>query len=138
MANCVGRVLSRLARKCQIAVSNALQQYNLTAAEEPFLMAILNNDGFSQEELTAYVGVDKASTARAVRSLEEKGYLTRVQDPRDKRQNRVYPTHKARETGPLVKEELARINQSLTQSLSPEEDDLIYALLLRIDKNFKP
>ena len=40
MANCVGRVLSRLARKCQIAVSNALQQYNLTAAEEPFLMAI--------------------------------------------------------------------------------------------------
>ena len=35
-------------------------------------------------------------------------------------------------------EELARINQSLTQSLSPEEDDLIYALLLRIDKNFKP
>ena len=72
MANCVGRVLSRLARKCQIAVSNALQQYNLTAAEEPFLMAILNNDGFSQEELTAYVGVDKAATARAVRRISSR------------------------------------------------------------------
>ena len=138
MANCVGRVLSRLARRCQIAVGNALQQYNLTAAEEPFLMAILNNDGFTQEELTVYVGVDKAATARAVRSLEEKGYLTRVQDPRDKRQNRVYPTEKAREIGPLVREELARINQSLTQSLSLEEDDLVYALLLRIDETFKP
>ena len=102
MANCVGRVLTRLARKCQIAVGNALHQYNLTAAEEPFLMAILNHEGFSQEELTVYVGVDKAATARAVRSLEEKGYLTRVQDPRDKRQNRVYPTDKAREVGPLV------------------------------------
>ena len=138
MANCVGRVLTRLARKCQIAVGNALQQYNLTAAEEPFLMAILNNEGFSQEELTAYVGVDKAATARAVRSLEDKGLLTRVQDPRDKRQNRVYPTEKAKEVGPLVKKELSRINLALTQGLSREEDDRIYALLMRIDENFKP
>ena len=138
MANCVGRVLTRLARKCQIAVGNALQQYNLTAAEEPFLMAILNNEGFSQEELTAYVGVDKAATARAVRSLEDKGLLTRVQDPRDKRQNRVYPTKKAKEVGPLVKKELSRINLALTQGLSREEDDRIYALLMRIDENFKP
>lgn len=138
MANCVGRVLTRLARKCQIAVGNALQQYNLTAAEEPFLMAILNNEGFSQEALTAYVGVDKAATARAVRSLEDKGLLTRVQDPRDKRQNRVYPTKKAKEVGPLVKKELSRINLALTQGLSREEDDLIYALLVRIDENYKP
>ena len=138
MANCVGRVLTRLARKCQIAVGNALQQYNLTAAEEPFLMAILNNEGFSQEALTAYVGVDKAATARAVRSLEDKGLLTRVQDPRDKRQNRVYPTEKAKEVGPLVKKELSRINLALTQGLSQEEDDRIYALLMRIDENFKP
>ena len=138
MANCVGRVLTRLARKCQIAVGNALQQYNLTAAEEPFLMAILNNEGFSQEALTAYVGVDKAATARAVRSLEDKGLLTRVQDPRDKRQNRVYPTKKAKEVGPLVKKELSRINLALTQGLSREEDDRIYALLMRIDENFKP
>ena len=40
--------------------------------------------------------------------------------------------------GPLVKGELARINLALTQSLSQEEDDRIYALLLRIDENFKP
>lgn len=101
-------------------------------------MAILNNEGFSQEELTAYVGVDKAATARAVRSLEDKGLLTRVQDPRDKRQNRVYPTEKAKEVGPLVKKELSRINLALTQGLSQEEDDRIYALLMRIDENFKP
>lgn len=138
MANCVGRVLSRLARKCQIAVGNALQKYDLTAAEEPFLMAILNNEGFSQEELTAYVGVDKAATARAVRSLEEKGYLTRVQDPRDKRQNRVHATEKARAIGPQVREELFRINLALTEGFSQEENDQIYAFLLRIDEHYKP
>lgn len=138
MAKCIGRVLTRLARKCQVAVGLALQQYDLTAAEEPFLMHILLREGCTQEELTARVGVDKAATARAVRSLEEKGFLTRMQDPRDKRQNRVYPTDKARETGPLVKAELARINQSLAQSLSPAEEAWIYTMLAQIDQNFKP
>lgn len=138
MANCVGRVLTRLARKCQIAVGNALQQYNLTAAEEPVLMAILNSEGLIQEELTARIGVDKAAASRTVRGLEEKGFLTRVQDPKDKRQNRVYPTEKAREIGPLVKKELYKINLALTETLSKEEDDQIYALLVRIEENFKP
>ncbi len=138
MANCVGRVLTLLARKCQIAVGNALQQYNLTAAEEPFLMAVLNNEGFTQEELTAYVGVDKAASSRAVRGLEEKGLLLRVQDPRDKRQNRVYPTEKAKELGPLVKKELYKINLALTDGFAQEEKDQIYALLVRVNDQFKP
>ena len=138
MANCVGRVLTRLARKCQIAVGNALQQYNLTAAEEPFLMSVLNNEGLTQEELTAYVGVDKAAASRTVRSLEEKGFLSRVQDPKDKRQNRVYPTDKAREVGPKVRKELYKINLALTEALTQEEDDQVYHLLVRIEENFKP
>lgn len=137
MANCVGRVLTRLARKCQIAVGNALQQYNLTAAEEPFLMSVLNNEGLTQEELTAYVGVDKAAASRTVRSLEEKGFLSRVQDPKDKRQNRVYPTDKAREVGPKVRKELYKINLALTEALTQEEDDQVYHLLVRIEENFK-
>ena len=138
MANCVGRVMTRLARKCQIAVGNALQQYNLTAAEEPFLMSVLNNEGLTQEELTAYVGVDKAAASRTVRSLEEKGFLVRVQDPKDKRQNRVYPTDKAREVGPKVRKELYKINLALTEDLTQEEDDQVYHLLVRIEENFKP
>lgn len=138
MANCVGRVMTRLARKCQIAVGNALQQYNLTAAEEPFLMSVLNNEGLTQEELTAYVGVDKAAASRTVRSLEEKGFLVRVQDPKDKRQNRVYPTDKARVVGPKVRKELYKINLALTEDLTQEEDDQVYHLLVRIEENFKP
>ena len=135
---CVGRVLTHLARKCQIASANALQPYNLTAAEEPFFMHILKNEGYTQEELTAHVGVDKAATARAVRSLEEKGYITRIQNPQDKRQNRVYPTEKAKEIGPKVRKELYKINLALTESLTKEEDDMVYALLERIEENFKP
>lgn len=135
---CVGRVLTHLARKCQIASGNALQPYNLTAAEEPFFMYILKNEGFTQEELTAHVGVDKAATARAVRSLEEKGYVTRIQDPADKRQNRVYPTEKAWEIAPNVRKELYTINLALTQGFTEAESEQIYELLLRMDQNFKP
>lgn len=136
--HCVGRVLTRLARKTQMAAGHALQKYNLTAAEEPFFMAVITHPGFTQEELTAYVGVDKAATARAVRSLEEKGFATRIQDPADKRQNRVYPTDLAQEVGPSVRKELFRINLALTEGFTEEEEDQIYALLERMDQNFKP
>lgn len=134
---CVGRVLTHLARKCQIASANALQPYNLTAAEEPFFMHILKNEGYTQEELTAQVGVDKAATARAVRSLEEKGYVTRIQDPQDKRQNRVYPTESAKEIAPKVRKELYKINLALTKSFTEEESQQIYDLLARMEETFE-
>lgn len=135
MANCVGKVLNSLARKCQGTVGSALRQYDITAAEEPFLMALLHHEGLTQEELTAIVGVDKAATARAVKALEEKGYLTRVQDARDKRQNRVYATCRAEEVGPAVREELMQMNETLTRGFSEEEVALAHALLKRMEEN---
>ncbi|MBQ9933694.1 MAG: MarR family transcriptional regulator, partial [Ruminiclostridium sp.] len=95
------------------------------------------NEGYTQEELTAHVGVDKAATARAVRSLEEKGYVTRIQDPQDKRQNRVYPTESAKEIAPMVRKELYKINLALTKSFTEEESQQIYDLLARMEETFE-
>jgi len=80
-------------------------------------MALQNREGITQEELTSIVCVDKAATARAVRSLEEKGYLLRIQDEKDKRQNRVYPTEKAKQIGQEVRTELMKFNKLLTRNI---------------------
>ena len=46
-------------------------------------MAINSHDGAAQEELTAFVGGDKAMTTRVIHSLESKGLVKRVQDAKD-------------------------------------------------------
>lgn len=124
-----------LARKSQGYIGNALNKYGITAAEHPFFMAIQHHAGVTQEELTALVCVDKAATARAVKSLEEKGFLTRRQDARDRRQNLIYPTPQALRLAGAVQEELLRFNAHLTQGIAPEEVAIILEGLQKMEEN---
>lgn len=131
----IGRLINLLARKSQMYLGRVLSQYNLTAAEQPFFMVLQNYEGITQEELTAIVCVDKAATTRAVRSLEEKGYLIRINDDKDKRQKRVYPTKKAKEIGKEVRAELTKYNKLLTQGINEEDLDRLYSFLLQMEEN---
>lgn len=131
----IARALSFLSRKSQAYIGCALSKYNLTAAEQPFFMALQRHEGVTQEELTALVCVDKAATARAVRSLEEKGFLIRVQDRQDRRQNRIYPTDAARRLVPAVKGELLRFNALLTRGIDPAGLDAACAALRQMEEN---
>lgn len=137
MENSIGRMITLLARRSVISIGNALKKYDLSASEQPFFMALQRYEGLTQEELTALVCVDKAVTARAVSSMEKKGYLVRMQDEKDRRQNRIYPTDKARQIGPKVKEELLRFNKQLTKGLDEQSLEQFYCTLIQIEGNLK-
>lgn len=136
MNRSLGRMITLLARKSQWYFARALKKYNLTAAEQPFFMTLQNYEGLTQEELTAFVCVDKAVTTRVVKSLEKKGYLVRKQDEKDRRQNRIYPTPLAKEMGELVKKELLHCNAQLTQGISLEHQEMVYEALMKMEENF--
>lgn len=131
----MNQIIKRLAWKCQIYTGNALSKYGLTAAEQPFLRALQRHEGVTQEELTTLVQVDKAATARAVKSLESKGLLSRVQDEQDRRQNRIYLTDAARELKDAVRSELRRFNDLLTAGIDSESLEMTYAVLLKMQEN---
>lgn len=135
MDKSIGRMITLLARKSQGYLSGALSRHNLTVMEQPFFMALQHYEGITQEELTVIACVDKSATARAVKSLEEKGYLIRVQDKQDKRQNRIYPTITAKQLGETVRNELLHFNDLLTQGIEPENLDLVYEALLKMEEN---
>jgi len=98
-------------------------------------MAFQNHEGVTQEELSSIVCVDKAATARTVKSLEKKGYLLRIHDEKDKRQNRVYPTEKAKEIGQEVRAELMKFSKLLTRNIKEEDLDRLYSFLLQMEEN---
>jgi len=129
------RIITVLFRKSQSYLSVLLNKYNLTAAEQPFFAALQKCDGITQDELSALISVDKSATARTVKSLEEKGYVTRVQDEQDKRQNRVFLTDAARECWPNVQRELMRFNELLTQNIDADNLGIVYTALKQMEKN---
>lgn len=124
-----------MARKMQLCIGERLSRFEITAAEEPFFMAIQRNEGATQEDLTEFVGVDKAATTRAIRSLENKGYLVRKQDDKDRRQNRVYPTDAVFRIGDSLHNELLCLNNELVKGLSEEQLQALSEALSVIEDN---
>ena len=129
------RDLLHVSRKAQTCVGSVVRKYHITIAEEPFFMAIRSHDGATQEELTALVGVDKAMTTRVIHSLERKGLVKRVQDEKDKRQNRIYKTEKADEISESVRNDLLRLNQSFTEGISQKDMERFMRTLAVLDAN---
>ncbi|MCI6991083.1 MAG: MarR family winged helix-turn-helix transcriptional regulator [Clostridiales bacterium] len=128
------RWITLLSRKTLVYLSSALAPYGLTAAEEPFYMSLYYVEGITQEELTALVYADKASTARRVKSLEAKGLLRRERDPADRRRNRLYLTEEAKARFAGVHRELLDLDQRLVGTLTPQERETLERALRTLQK----
>lgn len=133
MERSIARLITFLARKSQICLIEELEQFNLTVAEQPFFMALYHWEGVSQEKLTSLVGVDKAATTRAVKSLEKKGMLIRRQDENDKRQNKLYLTENAKGLWPKVRDTLQAFNAQITAELDDKTVELVYYALEKME-----
>ena len=81
-------------------------------------MALTKQDGLTQDELTKLVKVDKAATARMVKSLEQKGYITRETDLKIRETKNTLT-----ERGRLKYEPLSRALKEFNQKLTSEWTD---------------
>lgn len=133
----IGKLITYLSRCIQQELKNVVVPFEISVGEEPYYMALIQNNGVTQDELTKLVKVDKAATARMVKSLEQKGYITRETDPKDKRNKRIYLT----ETGKLKYEPFAnalrQFNQELTSEWTEEQYEFVYQSLEMLKKKFE-
>ncbi|HCX65776.1 MAG TPA: MarR family transcriptional regulator [Eubacteriaceae bacterium] len=135
MKRSIGRYVSILHRQSQIYINHVLKPYNITCAEYAFLLSLYRENGMSQHSLSSYLYIDKAATARAIKSLEEKGYVTRKSDEKDKRYKYVYLTDEALEIKDEVIDRIVKWSTFLTDDLDEETLDTLYdSLEHMIDK----
>ncbi len=128
------RLISFIARKQQSKLSRKIAKYNLTAGEFPIYMAICNNQGFTQDQISDYVYVDKGFTTRVIKNLEKKGYIYRQKDEKDKRINHVYPTELALSIHEELSEILTNNNANATKAFSLEEKLQFKEYLTKLDE----
>lgn len=135
MKKSIGRLISILHRQSQIYINNSLKEFNITSAEYSFLLSLYRKEGVTQDELSCYLHIDKSATTRAIRSLEEKGLVTRNKDDIDKRFNRVYLTEKAINFKDKVRERIFHWSEFLAEDLDEETYDMVYNVLEKmVDK----
>lgn len=129
MKRSVGRLISILYRKNQIYLNAAMKPLNITTAEQPILMYLYRHDAVSQEEISAYLQVDKALTTRTVQSLLEKGLVTKKKDEKDKRCNKISLTQKGQDMREAMVEKFVGWNKIMLEGMDEAKRDLLFELL---------
>jgi len=131
----IGRWVSVLYRYSQCYFDKKLEPFNLGSGQFIFLVVLFEKDKVSQEFLTNLLDIDKATTARAIRKLEENGYVKRSIDPKDKRARIVSITEKAFALKPQLKQISEQWTDILTKGFNREERELVLKLLEQMAEN---
>ena len=93
----------------------------LNGRQSVCLLHICRRPGITQDALCKSLFIDKSNVTRQMALLEETGYVTRCPDPSDRRQVCVYPTEKALDTLPAIREGFSQWRAYLNAALSDEE-----------------
>ncbi|MTI55827.1 MAG: MarR family transcriptional regulator [Geosporobacter ferrireducens] len=125
----IGRFVSILYRQSQIYFNYILKEFDITSAEYSLLLYLYRKDGITQDDLSVYLYIDKSAIARAVKSLEQKGYVIRDKDDADKRFNRVYLSDKAKLFKDEIRERVWTWSEFLTEDLDGETVEMVLSVL---------
>lgn len=131
----IPRWISLLYRSGQVYIGSQLKEYGIGRGQYIFLNTLYKGDGLSQDEIAEYLVIDKGTTAKALKKLEELGYVTRQAREDDKRYNQVFLTEKALGIKDEVRRVLVEWRHMLTQGLSEEEKETAISLLERMGSN---
>jgi len=134
-SSAIGRWISILYRYRQNYLGRRLEPYNIGSGQYFFLLILAKKNGISQEGLSDYLKIDKATTAKALKKLEDEGYVSRVVDTTDKRAYQVFLTSKGLEVIPVIKKLIKEWERLITIGLSESESLLIEGLLEKMAQN---
>lgn len=130
----IGKLISYIYRHNQKYITKKLKPYQIgSGGQHSFLKEILLHPGINQDQLTNDLKFDKATTARAVRQLEDAGYISRKIDENDRRSFHLYPTQKGLDFHPILQNILEEFDQQLTSQLTDEERNQLVYLLKKLN-----
>jgi DNA-binding MarR family transcriptional regulator len=131
----IGKWVSLLYRIGQSYFDRCFAECGIGSGHYSFLLCLYRQEGMTQDAISKYVNVDKATTTRAISALEALGYVVRQADPLDKRVCRVFLTDQGRLLEPKVRSVLKDWAGIVTNDLNSEEQKVAYQLLQRMAEN---
>ena len=112
--------------------ADRLAPLGLKGCHASYLTEICANPGISQDQLAKRICINKSNVARQAATLEEEGFLTRIPSATDKRIMELHPTQKTLDLLPEISSVLKEWETCITGDLTPEELDLMAALVAKM------
>ncbi len=128
----IGKLNAAIYRNLQSILNTKLKDLPIRSGQHDFLYVISLQEGITQKELSEYLYVGKATTAKACKNLMAHGYIRMEKDKKDRRFERLYLTELGRATAPRIHETFAALVGIAIRDLSSEEAETAVRLLKKI------
>ncbi len=124
-----------IARMLRRLIDRRMQGLTLTRSQWIVLAALRRNEGVRQVVLADFIDVEPITLARLLDKLEAGGWVTRMEDPTDRRAKRIYPTDKARALMQEMRTLMLDIRREALQGFTAGEHAALVAALSRLKAN---
>lgn len=111
-----------------------LRGTGLKPGQAPYILTLCHTPGLSQEQLARRIYIDKSNVTRHLGALEREGFVERKQSEADRRVTLVYPTQKAYDILPYVRQITREWNEYLTDGWTEEEINTLKVMLDRVSE----
>lgn len=126
------RNIGSITRKLQIQSNQKFNSLNLGNNRFIYIIRICENPGMFLGEIADQLSIDRTTAFRTIKNLEKLGYLTTVEDSKDKRLRRIYPTNLASKIYPELHFFEQSSSKKLLQKLNNQEKEQLLQLLQKI------
>jgi len=135
MNESLGRWVSIIHRYSRSFIDKEFAELDVKGGHLPFIRVLYQQDGLSQDELSEALGMDKTTTARAIKKLVELGYVAKKRDSQDKRFYRLSLTAKGKDIVPRIERALEHWTEGLATGFTGNERQLALGLLKKMAEN---
>ena len=142
MDNIIGNVETMLQQFAMIRKAygklcfSSLASYEFSPSEIDILIFLSNNKTINTaKELTFYLNISKALTARSVESLRKRELIEVVEDKEDKRVKHLYLKNDSKGIIQQIKEQKRELGTILLKDVTSEEMQTLVETIHKINKN---
>jgi DNA-binding MarR family transcriptional regulator len=127
----LGYQVRDLNRLMQRALAQRIAPHGVTSGAWYFLRVLWEEDGLTQRELAARIGMQEPTAVTALRAMEEAGWITRARNAQDKRKAHVHLTSAGRALRETLLPEARAVIDQATSGMTAAERETLLALLRR-------
>lgn len=128
-------LIRRLSRRLRYRLDARLERYGLTAVQWGVIASLDHEDGLSQAALQQRLAIEAPTLTPIVQRLEADGWISRTNDPVDRRRQRVWLSDRSRAAIPEIGAEVEAYRQESLRGFSDREIATLSGLLDRIEAN---
>jgi DNA-binding MarR family transcriptional regulator len=128
-SGCIYFATNALARKMEKIAVNAWKKVSLSPSHGYLLMLVLGEPGIQPTKLSEELHLEPSTITRLAEKLEEKKLLVRIVEGK---QTNVYPTSKAKELLPKMKQCVADFYETYSVILGKDESGRLIKSINRI------